>query len=334
MERSREQTGCAECRLSAPLNVQRISFQTLSTIPVHDGFALVSRSVSGGGDAIFLYVETEGIEDVRHRQTSGIGVFAKPRMKQSRRFRVSIVGEHGPTTHDLPPLNVTFPLVDRFPDGRILVVASRARWRGEDDFDRNAVVVDPRTGTTHSFLVGDGVEDAFVDSHGRIWVSYFDEGVCGNFGWGDPGPEPVGAAGLNCFDDHGALLWRFPVDCRYGPIDDCYALNVCADEARVFAYSAFELCRVGSRFEVTGWTTRLAGCHAFAVSGSHVLFTGQYHDPADTGYLGELSNGRLANVETVTFELPDGGAFESGQFVGRCDALHFFDAQGWHRACI
>ena len=38
-----------------------------------------------------------------------------------------------------------------------------------------------------------------VDSLGRIWVSYADEGVYGNFGWGQPGPPPVGAAGLVCF---------------------------------------------------------------------------------------------------------------------------------------
>jgi hypothetical protein len=314
--------------------VTRIAFQQVAALPGHDGYALAGRSVSSEGAAVFLFVEADAARDVQKRIATDIGDFPGTRMPKPRRFRGTVLSEASETSVDLPPLDVTFPRVDVFPDGRILVVASRARWRGKDDFDRNAFVVDPRTRTMQSFLVGDGVEDAFVDSRGRIWVSYFDEGVCGNFGWGDPGPEPVGAAGLNCFDDQGALLWRFPADCDFGPIDDCYALNLCADEARVFAYSAFELYRVSSRFELTGWTTGLAGCHAFAVSGSHALFTGQYDDPADTGYLAELTDGRLANVETVTFELRNGGVFESGRFVGRGDALHYFDAQGWHRARI
>jgi len=101
---------------------------------------------------------------------------------------------------ELPELDLTFPLVDVFPDGRVLVVAPRCAWRAADDFDLNGAIIEPQTGEVSKILLGDGISTIQIDGLGRIWAGYCDEGVFGNFGWGAlDGPHPVGAAGLVVF---------------------------------------------------------------------------------------------------------------------------------------
>ena len=44
------------------------------------------------------------------------------------------------------------------------------------------------------FVLGDGIKHVQTTAAGDIWVGYFDEGVYGNYGWGnDPDSEPIGA---------------------------------------------------------------------------------------------------------------------------------------------
>ena len=78
-------------------------------------------------------------------------------------------------------------------------------------------------------MLGDGIGQVAATSDGDVWAGYFDEGVYGNYGWGDPGGEaPVGACGLVRFTPDLQLDWRFPshVQQPWGAISDCYALNV------------------------------------------------------------------------------------------------------------
>ena len=233
--------------------------------------------------------------------------------------------------YDLASLDTTFPFVDMFPDGRVLVTGSRSQWRGKDDFDRNGAIIDPTSGSKTTFLAGDGVEAIAVDSRGRVWASYFDEGVYGNFGWAHPGPEPVGSSGLNCFDDTGEIVWRFPQNTRFGIIDDCYAMNVADDTVTIFAYTEFALCQISPGFDMRTWKTTLRGCHSFAIDDLSVLFTGQYDDEPAVGYLGSLGSDRVQDVTEVAFELPTGSITHEGAFIGRGAALHYFDDNGWYQ---
>jgi hypothetical protein len=59
-----------------------------------------------------------------------------------------------------------------------------------------------------TFTIGDGVQDVRTTPGGDVWVSYFDEGVFGNYRWSPPGPEPIGAPGLVAFDPLGNGLSR------------------------------------------------------------------------------------------------------------------------------
>jgi len=68
---------------------------------------------------------------------------------------------------------------------------------------------------------GDGIADVQTTTRGDIWVSYFDEGVFGNYGWGyDEASTPIGAPGLVRFDRQGSVLWSYHPPPGVGTIDD------------------------------------------------------------------------------------------------------------------
>lgn len=87
-----------------------------------------------------------------------------------------------------------------------------------------------------SLDLGNGIEDLQTEPNGRIWVSYFDEGVYGS---------GISTEGLVCFDGEGTPVFRFLEFARRHQlphIDDCYALNVAANgDVWVNYYSDFPL---------------------------------------------------------------------------------------------
>ena len=306
----------------------KIVFENVSGPPdIPDDYSLAARAVSDRGTALFLLVEKPARDQVKETSERGIGIFPKPRMEQPRRFALLEVSDEWSGFTELGELDLTFPLVDLFPDGRVLVAAARSQWRGRDDYDKNGVVIDPWTGKQTRFLLGDGIEALSIDSLGRIWVSYFDEGIFGNFGWGGPGPAPIGAAGLNCFTDDGDILWSFPI----GSMADCYAMNVRRETAWVYFYTDFPLCRVSNDFQRSHWETGLRGCSRFAVDGSSVLFSGQYEEERAVGHLAVLGEGKLKHAGKVELVLPDESPISSGELLGRGAEMHYFDESGWYR---
>ncbi len=78
----------------------------------------------------------------------------------------------------------------------------------------------------HAWATDIGHVQAATD--GTIWVGYGDEGIFGNFGWGGPGPAPIGARGIVQFSPSLDVVWEYPRSdsSNLEPIDDCYALNV------------------------------------------------------------------------------------------------------------
>lgn len=312
-----------------------IRFQKLTDVPApSDGYSLVANSVANDGSLLFLSIEQTGTDAVKETYASGIGIFPKTRMKEAKRFPLSIWRANSPLqTIDLPELDLTFPLVDMFPDGRILVVGPRCSWRGNEDYDLNCAIFDPKTAKVSRILLGDGINSAHVDALGRIWVAYGDEGIFGNFGWGGPGPTPVGAAGIVCFAETGEKIWEYPANSN-GMMANCYALNVFGSEAAIFFYTDFPVCRISSDFELTYWKTELAGCHAFAISGSAALFSGQYNDPTDTAYLGGFDADGQMSARQVRLLLPDGSRLPKGRLLGRGQHLYFFDALNVYRASL
>ena len=303
-----------------------IVLQKLCAIPsAGDSYVRISGSGAADGSLLFLFIEPDGVSWVNARTEQGGGIFPQPRMERPYHFRLVRVATDGTvTTNSLPQLDLTFPMVDVFPDGRILLAGPRCSWRSETDVDRNGAVIDPQTGAVSRILLGDGIEDVFIDTRGRIWVSYFDEGVFGEFGWNDPGPPPTGSSGLMVFDAAGAILWTYPWQGREPAIEDCYAMNVSGDAAAIYFYSTFPVCTVTRDFALAFFSTPVRGCHAFALAGDNVLFSGQYNDSAHTGYRGALNPDRAAEMEQVTFLRPDGAPVQAARIVGRGSRLYFF----------
>jgi len=169
--------------------------------------------------------------------------------------------------------------VQPMPDG-LLFVAARSHWRPQGA-GANAVVYDRDGRELRRFLLGDGANDVRTTPDGTIWVSYFDEGVFGNFGWGRPGPEPIGAPGLRAFSATGEPVFAYDAE-RAGTdiICDAYALNVARDgSAWVYFHTEFPIVRVhGGEYRV--WGLGVAGAHAIAIDGDRALLVGDYEHPA------------------------------------------------------
>lgn len=289
------------------------------------GCALVRSAIANDGSVLFLFAEKSAEKYLQETHGGRAGIF--PRTRTRLPVQLVLVRTTPETSHvtELPELDLTFPVVDVFPDGRILVAGPRCEWRGQGNFDLNGVIIQPGTGKITRILLGDGISAMQIDDLGRIWVGYFDEGVLGNFGWGRrDAPAQVGAAGLVCFTDAGEKLWEFPADSSY-PILDCYALNVSGAEASIFFYTDFPLCRIGADFYCDFRTTGLAGCHALAISETEALLSGQYRDPPDAAYLGKLSADRLADVKRLQMLMPDGSSRSGGHLLARGRSFYHFD---------
>lgn len=302
-----------------------------------DAYSYVGANVSNFGAALFLFIAEDVHNDVHKRVSNGPDSpsFPSTKMPFERKFKLVIKTDDYEKEVDLGNLSFTFPLFDVFNDGRIVIVASRCEWRGANDFDLNGIIFDPKTGKTTKFLAGDGIQSLAVDNSNCIFISYFDEGVFGNFGWNSPGPQGLGAGGLNCFNDKGEILWQFNKHAIDGEfISDCYAMNVSESAAHIFYYTDFSLCKVDSDFTRTYWKTKLSGCHFFAVDDESILFSGQYDDEASRFYFSSKLDGKLSEPILVEANIENSNFNKTGQTVGRGGTIHHFNEDGWFKASI
>jgi len=115
--------------------------------------------------------------------------------------------------------------------------------------------------------LGDAIKDVQTTPDGRIWVSYFDEGV---FGGG------LGRHGLICFDGDAQPLFKYSefADQNQLPsIDDCYAMNVVnEDEVWLSYYSDFPLVFMQNFQLGQAWKDFDCIDGAFALNGDTVTF--------------------------------------------------------------
>jgi hypothetical protein len=218
--------------------------------------------------------------------------------------------------------------VQPLPGGQWLLVRSRCRAGVIDPenpnartHQRNARVHDASGTLLRRFLLGDGIARVQTTPGGRIWTSFFDEGVFGNLGWS----QPIGAWGLLCWD-HGGLLYRYSPPAGVGGIDDCYALNVPSDEeAWACYYSDFPLVRIEpDEKRVDAWDCPVVGAHAFAVGGGYALLDGGYDDH-DTYHLLEIpESGELRERGSFPFADESGKRLAQVPALGRGPFLYLF----------
>lgn len=226
------------------------------------GWRLVELSIGPHSDPIALCVEKpEG------RAESGGAAFPKRRDDSPNHFHVCHRISGVTSVVDLPDTLKDYHDVQPLGTDQLLVVRARAR----SNSDLNAHVYGWDGELVGSFHAGDGIEDVQTTPDGRIWVSYFDEGV---FGGLELGPQ-----GAVCLDRSGASLLKFHQ--LMGPssgISDCYAMNVASDsEVWLYYYTDFPLVRIRDGHFDREWKgLSVTGARAFAVDGERALFAGNY----------------------------------------------------------
>ena len=164
------------------------------------------------------------------------------------------------------------------PDG-VLLVGARCSWpQSEPEPEKNAVVFDHSSREGRRFCLGDGIQDVRVDPGGSIWVSYFDEGIFGNYGWGESGRPPLGVAGVAKFDASGNRLDGYDAEAAgTEAICDAYAINLAAaDDLWVYFYTDFPIVRWHQR-AYRRWAFGQGGATAFAVRGDRIALFGRDH---------------------------------------------------------
>lgn len=131
--------------------------------------------------------------------------------------------------------------IDLFSDGTLLIVQGRCLKEGKK-IERNARRYNVNGQLIEAFTLGDGISNVQIDEQDTIWVSYFDEGIFGNFGW----EQPIGRQGLVAFSKNGQKLW----EAADFSISDCYAMNVVSSkEVYFYYYDDFNLIELSNMKE-------------------------------------------------------------------------------------
>jgi len=242
-------------------------------------------------------------------------------------------------------LETPFPEIDRFDDGRWLVVASRTTGKP------NARILTPDGQVLARFMLGDGIEHVGVDQRDQIWVGWFDEGIFGNDDWRVPGEKwPPSSRGVGLFSADGNYQELSTLPDKVRDIADCYALNILGrGGAWVCPYTDFLLLHFKPGCWVRWWSNELAGPTALAVFDGHALLAGGYGADADRLALVTLygkGNGNAAKILALwrlplaprapqQGEHPDVQAGHLWQqptlLTGRGDTIHLIQDTMWHR---
>lgn len=159
-----------------------------------------------------------------------------------RNWTIRMIKEDRDEAIELKNVPLTPSMVDFFSDGTILIVQSRCKGDGKN-LGRNARRYNPNGQLISAFTLGDGINDVQIDETDTIWVGYFDEGVFGDYTYG----EPMGSDGLVAYSIEGQRLWGAG---QY-EIADCYALNVVhSKEVYFYYYDDFHLVQLNDQQEV------------------------------------------------------------------------------------
>lgn len=213
-------------------------------------------------------------------------------LTNSGRGHVMTWGADGWQDGPVFPLETPHPLIDRFTDGRWLVVASRA---GNGP---NARVLTPAGSLLDRIMLGDGIEHITIDDRDRIWVGWFDEGTFGE-GWSVPGMESSPSNnGVGCFMPDGTVADVPSWPKEAGVIADCYALAHNGSGVWTSPYTDFPLVHFVPGMPMRWWRSELVGPQAIAVDGQYALVAGG--DRGDAARMALIELNGSGNGEEIT----------------------------------
>jgi hypothetical protein len=184
----------------------------------HDGDVRVCAAVGPGGEVVAVWTAAASLEAVTSRTLSAGGAsFPDPAAARPVAARITV---HAPGLVAMTPiadLTLAHITVQPMPGGRFLVAGARCRWH-RDGPDRNAVLYNTGGQPVSEHVLGDGIRHVLATSTGQVWAGYFDEGIYGNYGWGEADtPEPVGAYGIVRFSNQLEPAWHYPRYTEIGP---------------------------------------------------------------------------------------------------------------------
>ena len=187
----------------------------------------------------------------------------------------------------------------------ILLASARCAYH-DNDPDKNARVFDLKGNFLRDFVLGDGIESVKVDRSGKIWTSYFDEGIFGNYGWN----QPVGAPGLICWDKNGKKEWEFEPREGLDYICDCYAFNFDSQgNIWFYYYTDFSLVKMDVDKNLTIWKCPTRGAHALNLDQNFVLMAPGYDQDYFTLYQA-IPGQSLISTKEIIFQSPNGGSIK------------------------
>ncbi|WP_053366321.1 hypothetical protein [Bacillus sp. FJAT-27245] len=254
------------------------------------GYSLVSASLGPSGEICIL-----GVNKVPERMN---GMFPPVQTENSHKYKAIIIGKGYKQEVKIPKQRWNYHFIQLIDKNHILLACGRARLYKNGEFDLNGKVFDMDGNLVREFLLGDGIQNLYVTRENKIWTSYFDEGVFGNYGWDDP----IGAWGLRAWDSNGNEVYTYPNNDPHF-ISDCYALNVAAEEdVWFYFYTEFELGRY-NKGSIEYFQPDIAGSDGFIVYEEYFLFRGGYDDRNQYNLYKLGPGNRLTRVDTI--ELAD-----------------------------
>lgn len=168
-----------------------------------------------------------------------LDLFERPVPKND--WTIRVIKNDSIETIDLKNVPLIPTKIDLFSDGTLLILQGRCLKEGEE-IERNARRYNDNGQLIEAFTLGDGINNVQIDEQDTIWVSYFDEGIFGSFGW----EQPIGSTGLVAFSMNGQKLWEAA---DFG-IGDCYAKNVVSSkEVYFYYYDDFNLIELSNMKE-------------------------------------------------------------------------------------
>ncbi len=290
---------------------------------------VVASSIGPLGEACLLLVNPAFQKSAFGRvKRAGFGSFPFSRPQKS--YAATFIRYDGAVLQEteLSTVNIAFPTVQPLPNGEVLLVGARCYYRNGDP-EKNAAIYDSKGRVVRHFVLGDGIADVQTTNEGLIWVSYFDEGVFGNYGW----DKPMGSAGLASYDLQGRVVWTFEPPDGFDAIADCYALNVAPEAAWTYYYSQFPVVRVQSG-NVRGWRNQIGGANALAVDGRRLVPWGGYGDQHSRCVFQEISGDNLVNCASLNLGFPSEINPMSARVLGRGSTLHAFAENFWLEFCL
>lgn len=306
-----------------------VEVQARGTLAAPDGYdVLVSVGISNRGPtAIWSVTEGEAELHARYEQAPSGASFPVTQLAGSVRVAIASYDEAAGlrSVTPVPNLPVAHPMVDVLADGTFLVVGARCKWSPEGS-ELNALAIDQWGRIVRRGCLGDGIQHLQVGSDGMIWVGYSDEGVFGNFGWGGPGPTPLGAGGLAAWSPAFEKVWE--LDPQEGLIADCESLNVADGVVWCCPYTDFPVVRVSQRERTIFASTDVSGPTGIVVNGDFVALIGTYRDPSLLVF-GTVRDGTFSETRRSNLRMPDGQPVMACPVTCRGTVAHFVTGQEW-----